>query len=278
MPSIVVLGLAWVTGLFSVRTRNLRFVLLASISSVSWLITYESPQDLAGLRVAIAICLGTAVLFPEYFGIGSVSRAERKADDIIGNLNPRSIASQRARLEYVERVRRVVPKDPGRIVAVRLLLWSSARRFDNEVVASTVPADYFERAGRHFLLQAQWHRVLGAERPVSVWDEDVALRCFHDEAMSLVPRSVFARHPPIVLGQWAAASNVLLSDLASAPMRDAAAQSARLRLIDAIEAYLSVARGDRSPQAKERQTDTAAEMMKAWQFLDTQVEVLRLRP
>jgi hypothetical protein len=276
MPSIVILALAWVTGLYSIRTRNARFVGVGLLVSTAWLAASVTTPPLTSLQNALAIGFGLIVLGPQVVGVASVKAVERLADAQIEGFDPRSICDTSSRLESLERVRRLVPKDAGRIVAARLALWAAAQRHDPQIIKSTVRADYFAHASVHFLRDAQWRRILGTRKQVSPWDEDIALRCFHYESANLIPRDVFAQQPPVALGRWADSVDVLLADLANAPLRDEIARHTRMALFEAIEALLRLATGDRSGEAEQHHIETAAAMDLAWQAMTVHLE--RLRP
>jgi hypothetical protein len=69
----------------------------------------------------------------------------------------------------------------------------------------------------------------------------------------------------------------LLADLAAMPLRDALADEARGRLIDAIDAQLRVAIDDFSDAAKEEQAETATAMKAAWHSLGDHLDRLRAK-
>jgi hypothetical protein len=274
IPSVVILGLAWVTGLYSNRTRNARFIVVGLVISAVWLAASAAGPPFVSFRVVIASVLGLIVLFPQAVGLTSVTSAERLADIEIAGLDRGSIRDTPRRLEVLERVRTLVPNDAGRLVAARLALWGAAQRNDPGIIKSTVRADYFADAGSRFLRDAQWRRILGAPKCVTPWDEDIALRCFHYESKNLIPLDVFAHEPPVAIGPWATSVETLLTDLANAPLQDHIAQQTRVVLAEAIRAYLRLATGDRTSEATEHQVETANALEQAWDAMADHLEPL----
>lgn len=270
---LVSLGLAWALGLYSASSRTIRFVAIAGATTAAWTLALVSGAP-TNVRFAILLVLLIAVIQPRLLGAAAVTTHEKEADVLIENLVATDISSTTSRVELLERVRDVVPNDAGRLVAARLRLWAAARRYDALVVASMTSADEFERTGTSFLREAQWHRVLGSRPKVTPWDEDVALRGFHEDSTNLIPQDVYGQKPPIEVGAWVGAVETLLSDLAVAPFRDAATQEARMRLIEAIRATLVTALGDRSDSAKDRQARAAGAMSEAWRGVATRLAQL----
>jgi hypothetical protein len=235
------------------------------VASAAWFAALATGSISNGLQLLIASSLGLVALAPQVAQAASVSSSERRADLRIRHLDANAASDARRRGEEIEQIRNLVPDDPGRIVAARLLLWAMGRRSDVTGLASTTRATYFERAGNAFLRDAQWRRVIGWKRQATPWDEEIALRCFHDEAQSLIPASVFEHDPPVAIGPWAAAVETLLQDLRQAPLRDPVLSAARDSLVEAIRTHLVVATGQRSDAAKDQQAAAATTMAEAWQ-------------
>jgi hypothetical protein len=260
------LALAWATGLYSRSSRTARFVAIASATTGAWAIASLAGAPLV-VRHATLLILVLTVFVPKLFGAAAETETERSADAVVENFEPAAVTTASRRLEFLEQLRAIVPDDAARITAFRLRLWAAARRFDASVLASTTPAEHFDRSGMRFLRDAQWRRVLGRSRRVTLWDEDTALRGFHEDAQDLIPREVFGQEPPVEVGPWATAIETLLVDLELAPLRVPVAQEGRNRLIEAIRATVATALGDRSEQSKQRQARAAADMIAAWQTM-----------
>jgi hypothetical protein len=256
--------------MYIAQSRTWRFVLIASVMTALWVVMLaaDAPWRWRSLPIGIT---ALAVIFPGLFGARAVTRAEAKADVLLDGLDPRTFADSQTRLAELERIRQLVPGDMGRLVAGRMRLWAAARRHDPAVIASMTPAEYYERAATRFLRDAQWRRVVGWRVITSAWDEEAALRTFTEETSSLIPNDVWWREPPIVVGEWATSVQTLVADLAVASFQDAVADRARICLVDATQALLAMAVGDRSDDAKQRQAETAEAMRAAWHALAARV-------
>jgi hypothetical protein len=274
LSDLVVVLLAWATGLTRQQSRTQRFVVIAGALTVAWVVVFLAAAPVA-FRATILGVLVLVAIVPEVFGIRAVSRREAKADELYERIDSETIGDTVRRLEYLEQVRNLVPDDAGRIVATRLKLWVATRRQDPSVLGSTVPVRYFERAAIRFFRDAQWRHVLGWRDSVTAWEEDIALRGFHEEAKTLLPSELRAEKTPIEVAPWVGSVETLLRDLSRAPLRDAAAQDARDKLHAAISALLAVSLGDRSENAVLNQEDTAQAMRAAWKSMAEHIETIR---
>ena len=261
---LVSLALAWAMGLFDASSRTRRFVVIGSVTTAAWALAWISGAPLL-VRLGTLAILVLAALSPALVGAAAVTPAEKTADSLVENLEAARASTTDRRRELLDEVRRLVPDDASRLVATRLRLWAAARRSDPSIVASTTPAEHFDRAGMRFLRDAQWRRVLGWRPRVTLWDEDTALRGFHEDSQNLIPRDAFAEDPPIEVAAWVDDLETLLSDLTAAPLREPLAREARDTLIRAVRATLATALGDRTERAWTQQANAAAEMIAAWQ-------------
>jgi len=269
IPELLVLATpvaAWGFALALPSTRNRRAVTFFAAWTALWVAAQLAPAQVTAVVRTLLVGIGTlALASPERLGVGSWSLKEQEIDKRLGRTPAETAAAEDAPQDW-DAIEAIVAHDPRRRLVVRLRRWAAARFIDSRVAISPTPSRYFDLAADHYLRDAAWQRVIGRKPTVSAWDEEIALRCFFEEAKVLISRASFADRPAVPLGPWEAEVRILVEGLDAAPFTDLVIRDTRRLLVAALEADLRIATGDHSMQARQDQEAAARAMTRGWEL------------
>jgi hypothetical protein len=223
------------------------------------------------VRVLLVIAVGVVILWPERLGLLSMSGHEADADRLFRRVSPwlreRNPDAAGGIALAASLSSPALPTTDGEWAVAATLFRRSLLRRAAATPSSYTPATAYERAARSFWRAGLERHLLGRRFSPDVWDEGVALRCYHDEFESLIPREALVERPLIPLGGWDDDAERVVDAIRGIPLRIQTARSTREALLAAMTDELAVARGDRSAEALARQRASAEFMNRQWAAL-----------
>lgn len=263
----------WIVVLWTRSLRYPRVLLAMAIWTAVWVgsvaLLPSGPDRV--VRVVLAVLVGVAILWPERVALLSVRGPQAEADRIFRRVSPwlrERDPDAGAALTLASRLSRATfpAADAEWLVASALFRRSLLRRAS--VTASTLtPASVYEHAARSFWRAGLERHLLGPRHSPGLRDEGAALRCFHEEFDSLIPREALVERPLVPLGGWDDEAEQVVEALRDMLLRHPVARDVRDALANAMTDVLAVARGDRSDETLERQRASAEVMVEQWAAL-----------
>jgi hypothetical protein len=223
------------------------------------------------IRIPLVIAVGVAILWPVRLGLWSVRGRDAEADRIFRRVLPwlrkgngdageaMTLASSLAPGTF--------PVAAGEWSVAAALFRRSLLRRAGASVSTMTPAGAYARAARSFWRAAIERGLVGPKFHADAWDEGVALRSFHEEFDSLIPREALVERPLIPLGGWDDEADQVIDALRGIPLTNPVARDTRDGLVAAMTDELAVARGDRSEEALARQAASAGVVNEQWAAL-----------
>ena len=266
---LIGIGILWVSAIAATRTRTWQFLAFLAISSV-----VIAGATMSGGRVGEVIRLGVfafalaASLWPTPLGLGSFTRSDMNADKAFRELE-RALddpgGAQRALdlIATLEVWTDAAPRDSWAIAARlyrRHVLLAGLGAIDRP----NEPTVAFRNAGHDYWVTASWQRVIGGRRSPAVWDEDVVLRCFAGDFENLIPREALRGDPTDPAAVRTIEAERLVDDLRVCRLVHPVAIEVRDLLVTALAADLELAKGDRSPEAIDRQRVATTALNRKW--------------
>jgi hypothetical protein len=146
--------------------------------------------------------------------------------------------------------------------------WHAGARLTLTAQVGTTRLWAYRRAARRYWSQALWQRVIGRRQLPTQWDEDELLRCFFEEFDRGIPSAALAAEPIIPRGEWDRAAQQLIDELAGTRLHYPTSLEMRRLLVDAANAELELALGNRSSAALERSKAAVVAIENQWHVLE----------
>jgi hypothetical protein len=255
------LSVIWLAALVTPRTRTwpfAGFLVLASLLVFLAPTLFGDPGRAAA--VVIACLAGAAVISPSFFGLEPLLAYVGRRYAQIEALNRRNREGPGEPVPLEIRDLAASPPSNYWAIAARLSAW----RVTRSLAPRETPEESLRQAALDYLTIASWQRVIGARRGPTVRDEDVLLRSLSEQFSNLISTAQMVAVPAGLSEAVVSSARRLLSDTRACLLTHAASRRARDALVESMQADLSLANGERSQEAVERQRLAVAAVTKAW--------------
>jgi hypothetical protein len=264
--------LYWLVILQTRMVRHPRLLAAMIVWTAAWFgsVALRTGPEWA-IRVLLVIAVAVAILWPERVGLLSIHGHEADADSLFRRvsswLRERSTDAAAGMALAASLSSRTLAMSEGEWAVAATLFRRSLLRRAGATASTLTPATAYERAARSFWRAGYERHLLGRRFSPDVWDEGMALRCYHEEFQSLIPREALVERPLIPLGGWDDEAERVVDALRGIPLSTPIARSKRDAQAAAMTDVLAIARGDRSPEALARQRASAEFMTEQWAAL-----------
>lgn len=267
------IALAWLAACASTQTRNSSFLLYLGASTLV-AVNLAIWGGNVGRTAALGVLgLSVVALFaPARFRLSSLNSADLAADHVLRSIEraiddqgdphaPRRLASALTEEPFADRS---LWASSGLLYRLFLARSGDPAPDPDPPNLGTSPTWAYRRAGRHYWKRALLRRVLGSRRTATEWDEEVLLRCLSEWFDRFVPTAAYADTPVVPSGDWPAAAQAVIDNLATTDLVHPRTLRLRGLLVEARRSALALALGDRSPIGIERGNAAAANLLDQW--------------
>jgi len=268
----------WCVALAFQNTRNARFLAGLLLLSVIFLAAGLVPGLTAVARLAVVAVTTAMLVGPEWFGIASVSRDDRKFVRTVRSTagQPAGHAEAAAASNKIRSLLGATTLDdsPLQVTALRLLEQASLQEsgtLRNGTLVLPVQAPLFRASARAYIAEIGRGRTLGTHTALRPWHEDYAIRGYLAAFRDLIPLDAL-RPGPVALGDWVATAATVLDQLAALPIHDSRLIGIRRDLHSLLRIELEIRTGNRSTETDAQYEATQERLDAQWRTVLTELQ------
>jgi hypothetical protein len=272
------LVVVWLVALGWPSNRNAHFILFVAATSILFLLAGFLPVQLGeATRIMLVLATGIVSLFPERFGVGSLTLAEHELDTRINKILRMRSGDGESRANAADEARTLIESHPAVdvrwLAMLRMLRRSLSRRVDGQIAkfTSPTPLKALETSAARYLSDLRTGRTLAFHGRVGPTDEDVALRTYLDDFRLAVPSQAMTSEL-VELGPWTEASKGIISELAVLPIADREVEEVRVALLALLRQEWEIWTGDHSDSAKAAYEARGVELITRWRQLESRFQ------
>ncbi len=272
---LLAIAALWAFAVISSESRNWRFLSFLGIASVLAIGGLATSGLIGRLVELVVLGVATAAFYrPARFGLSSVTPVDREAHVVLDSLS-RALdhgADSRELLrlrEALESEPFASPSGPWAEVG-RLFSMVVARSLEHETVIrkpGRTPIWAYRQAGRDYWAAALERRVLGRHGSPTAWDEDVLLRAYSESLDRIIPAGAVADKPLPRERGWDEDARRLVDEVRCKHLRHPISAAMQHLLVDAMDAHIALAIGDRTRATIDRGNAAAAALTREWPAL-----------